>query len=329
LSQPSDENSIMPQGAYPRSGFLRVFLNEDGIRSGWSALIFVTASVALLVGVKATFDKSSGLRADEFHLDTFLVREILLASGAVLLTWIMSKIEGRAFKIYGFDGLRPLSRLAIGWLWGFACISMLILALRLCGLLTFTSLSLHGFDAFRYALEWGFVFFLAGVFEEALFRGFLLYTLARGFQHLYGGVLSEGRSKRLGFWTSATLLGVVFFAVHTSHPGDSPIGLFAAFAAALAFSVSIWRTGSLWWIVGFHSAWDWSQSFLYGVGDSGVFFDHRLTTSYPAGSTLFSGGLTGPEGSLLALPTLLFVVLVSVLTLPGGGYEAKLPAARR
>ena len=38
----------------------------------------------------------------------------------------------------------------------------------------------------------------------------------------------------------------------------------------MVFCLSLWRTGSLWWAVGFHAAWDWAQSFLYGVVWNGM-----------------------------------------------------------
>jgi uncharacterized protein len=317
---------LVEKGNARRGGaFARIFVRDDGLRAGWSALIFFIAGFVYLVTIKALFDKHSGLRTDEFRLDTFFLREVLLTGGTLLLTWIMSKLEGRSFKGYGFGGQRPLRQLGAGMLWGVACISALVFTLRLLGLLTFTSLALHGTDVLLYGLEWGVVFILAGVFEEALFHGFFLYTLARGLSQLYARVCSHETSRRLGFWTASAFISGLFLFAHTSHPGDSPIGLFAAFIASLAFTISIWRTGSLWWIIGFHSAWDWSQSFVYGVGDSGVFFDHRLTTSYPAGPVVLSGGLTGPEGSLFVLPVLLMVALVSVITLPNGGYENESP----
>jgi uncharacterized protein len=30
----------------------------------------------------------------------------------------------------------------------------------------------------------------------------------------------------------------------------------------LLFCLSLRRTGSLWWAVGFHAAWDWGQTLL-------------------------------------------------------------------
>ena len=86
--------------------------------------------------------------------------------------------------------------------------------------------------------------------------------------------------------------------------------------AALVFSLSLWRTGSLWWAIGFHASWDWAQSFLFGVPDSGTIVANRLFATHPLGSALLSGGSAGPEGSLFVLPAFLIACLVLHLTHP-------------
>ena len=108
----------------------------------------------------------------------------------------------------------------------------------------------------------------------------------------------------LGFWTAALLLSFGFGFVHRTNAGESPIGLLSAGLISVVFCLSLWRTGSLWWAIGFHAAWDWAQSFLYGVADSGMVIQGHLFSTHPVGRPLFSGGLTGPEGSILSCPSL-------------------------
>jgi membrane protease YdiL (CAAX protease family) len=100
------------------------------------------------------------------------------------------------------------------------------------------------------------------------------------------------------------------------NPGESPIGLLSAGLAAMVFCLSLWRTGSLWWAIGFHAAWDWSQSFLYGVADSGIMVQHHLLATHPAGKPIFSGGTTGPEGSIFIVAVLALASLIIIFTLP-------------
>jgi hypothetical protein len=79
----------------------------------------------------------------------------------------------------------------------------------------------------------------------------------------------------------------------------------------------LWRTGSLWWAIGVHTSWDWAQSFLYGVADSGLMTQHHLLATHPVGKPILSGGTTGPEGSIFAIVVLCLVAVIILLTLPG------------
>ena len=170
-------------------------------------------------------------------------------------------------------------------------------------------------QALRYGLLWALAFFLVALAEEYLLRGFLQFTLARGLAGIASILrLPASLARALGFWTAATLLSFLFGFGHRTNPGESPVGLFAAGLIGLVFCLSLWRTGSLWWAVGFHAAWDWAQSFLFGVPDSGGLMQHHLLAAQPRGPVLWSGGLTGPEGSLFVLPTILLIVLALLLT---------------
>jgi hypothetical protein len=62
--------------------------------------------------------------------------------------------------------------------------------------------------------------------------------------------------------------------------------------------------------VGFHAGWDWAESFLFGVRDSGVVSRGRLLDSAIHGPAWMTGGAAGPEASLLTAAALLLVVLL-------------------
>ena len=168
----------------------------------------------------------------------------------------------------------------------------------------------------HYALVWLGGFVLVALAEEIFTRGYLQFTLTRGFGEIYRWLFSESRANALGFWTAALVLSFYFGFGHRTNPGESPIGMFSAGLIGLAFCLSIWRTGSLWWAIGFHAAWDWAQSFLYGVADSGLIIQGRLFATHPVGKPVLSGGLTGPEGSIFILPVVALAAVVIQLTLP-------------
>ena len=184
------------------------------------------------------------------------------------------------------------------------------------GLLVIDRRLLFGVDVVRYGALWLFGFLLVGLLEEYLTRGYLQYTVTRGMAGVYQAIFKTPHAEALGFWTAALAFSILFGLGHSGNPGESPIGLLSAGSAGLVFCFSLWRTGSLWWAIGFHMAWDWAQSFLYGVADSGLMVQHHLLATHPVGKPIWSGGTTGPEGSIFVVLVLLIVAVIIATTLP-------------
>jgi membrane protease YdiL (CAAX protease family) len=175
---------------------------------------------------------------------------------------------------------------------------------------------LNGGAALRYGLIWAVGFLFVALLEETMLRGYLQYTLARGLAGVYGAIFKECRHRHaVGFWAAALVLSFVFGLGHGHNPGESPIGLLAAGLAGLVFCFALYRTGSLWWAIGIHTSWDWAQSFLYGVADSGLMAEGHLFATHAVGKPILSGGLTGPEGSISAILTLAVIAVIIWLTL--------------
>ena len=222
----------------------------------------------------------------EIPVAFMLLREALSAFAVWIATWAMTRIERRSFAAYGFAPQRRPTLLLAGLAGGIACLSLLVLGLYAAGFSSI-ALALHGtLPALLYGAIWLFGFFLVGFSEEAMFRGYLLANLARG----------------LGFWPAALIMGLIFGAVHLPNGGETPIGIAEVVVAAIAFTVLLRLTGSLWASIGFHAGWDWAQSYLWGTPDSGLMFRGHLLATHAAGAGWISGGSTGPEGSVFALP---------------------------
>jgi membrane protease YdiL (CAAX protease family) len=299
----------------------KMFLGPDGLRAGWSLLLFIILSAAVLLGVAAIAKvihppskQPSGTQGVDAGLT--ILGETIPFLSVVFVSWLMSKIEGRRFAAYGLAGKSMFSYFFAGLAWGVICLSLLILTLWKTGLLVFDARLIFGRDILRYGALWLIGFLCVGLQEEFVTRGYLQYTLARGFAGLYRWAFKSPHSTALGFWTGAVILSIMFGLLHKSNPGESPIGLLSAGSVGLVFCLSLWRTGSLWWAIGFHASWDWAQSFLYGVADSGTMVEHHLYATHPLGKPILSGGLTGPEGSIFVLAILLLTVLIIIFTLP-------------
>jgi len=304
----------------------KIFIGKDGLRAGWSLLIFVAIFAALAYSVNVIghklfpTDPNSGKPGPEISPLFGFIAEAVPFAILLLVTWIMSKIERRPHSVYGFGDSRMLRHFFAGMVWGIICLSLLILTLWKSGLLVFDSRLIFGSDVLRYGAIWLVGFFLVGLLEEYLTRGYLQYTLSRGIAAIYQWAFKTRHGAVLGFWTSAVIFSILFGLGHNKNPGESPIGLLSAGLAAMVFCFSLWRTGSLWWAIGLHTSWDWGQSFLYGVPDSGLMVQHRLLATHPVGKPILSGGTTGPEGSIFIIAILFLICLIILFTLPRAHY---------
>jgi uncharacterized protein len=278
---------------------VQIFIGAGGLRSGWGCLLFAGFTLGLtflLQGLAAQWLSSLPAFMEEERTPGHLALDRALQWAAALLaTWLMARLEKRPLPSYGFSA-KNFARLYVsGAAIGIAGLSLLIALLSWFGVWQFDGLHLHGSVAWRYGLVWAGAFAFTALAEETQLRGYLLAALTRG----------------ITFWPAAIVLALLFGLLHLGNGGENYLGVAFAVLAGIAFSYIIWQTGSLALVFGLHAGWDWGESFLYGTADSGVHVAGYLLRSHPAGNTWISGGSVGPEGSLLAIPVLLLMVLAA------------------
>jgi membrane protease YdiL (CAAX protease family) len=210
--------------------------------------------------------------------------EASMMLAAILPGFVMARIEDRPFGDFGLPARRAFGRnFWVGTLWGIGSLSVLMLALRGVGVFQFGALVLHGARIWKFAAFYAVLFLLTGFFEDFLMRGYSQWVLSRG----------------MNFWPAAALLSVAFGTIHSGNPGEGKTGLVAAGLIGFFLCLTLRRTGDLWWAVGFHMAWDWGESYLYSVPDSGTMVPGHLLNSSFHGPDWLTGGSVGPEGSYL------------------------------
>jgi uncharacterized protein len=298
-TSPPDFSGSLPvsepdRGTAGPSRMQRVFLGPNGVRPGWRLamflLFFAVVDVLLIRGAVRLIPsfaamlrqaRSGGVLSPMFNI---IVEGAQLAV-ALLAAGIMSRIEKRPLGAYGMPLAGAFGRLFWqGALWGLAFETAEILAIYLLGGFTFGTLALAGTALLRFAFLWAIGFVFVGMFEEFLFRGYAQVTLASG----------------IGFWPAALLLSCVFGAIHLSNPGEGWVGALAVFAFGIFGCFTLRRTGSLWFVIGFHAASDYAETFIYSVPDSGMLATGHLLNSNLHGPRWLSGGSIGPEGSVMA-----------------------------
>jgi uncharacterized protein len=222
-----------------------------------------------------------------------------------LATWLVARMQKRPLDDYGIPPRQALGwRFWEGWIWGFGMLSVLLSPLWIAGHFRIDAVNLTGGAIALYALGWGVVFLCVGVAEEFMFRGYLLYVVAR----------------RAGFWRASVALSIGFAAAHLGNSGENVLGILQVFGTGLLFCFMIRRTGNLWFALGYHAAWDWAETFFYGTADSGLLGVGRYLTSSTQGPNWITGGSVGPEGSVIALIVLGLCVLLIHLRFPRAIY---------
>lgn len=282
-----------PASSAPVSGlssFLR-FLSGSGI--------FVTALTCTLAAEELLLHLTSSPVASLSFLRLLqgLTGRAMLASAAAAGTVAVAWWERLAISSFGFTSRHPGRNLLGGTLAGLALLSALILLLHQQDLLVFRGQVLFGTAAeWRLGLRWSVLCGAAAFAEEAVLHGYLQYSLTRAFASVLSRRAS-GNPLATAFWASALMLSIGFAVLQQWIVGGSHLVLLNAVLFSLLMAFSLWRTGAIWWAIGFHAAWDWAQSFLWGVPNAGTVAHNTWFLTDTAGSALRSGGAVGPNGS--------------------------------
>ncbi len=278
------------------------FAGPRGIRAGWRWLIFLAilfgcATVLVIICTAIGLLNLRGGQATGavFTAPTVAVEEAIFVISMFIAAAIMAKIEKRPMGQYGLPLRQAFGRLFwLGILWGFVAITATLVLIAALHGFNFGKVALSGHPLIHYAALWGIGFLLTGFFEEFVFRGYSQFTLATG----------------MGFWPAAILLSILFGAGHMNNSGEALPGALGAALIGFFFCFTLSRTGSLWFAVGLHAAWDYGETFIYGVPDSGLPAPGHLLNSSLHGPRWLTGGAVGPEASVAAFMVIGLLFLI-------------------
>lgn len=223
--------------------------------------------------------------------------EAIEAAATLVATLVMALATGQKFTRYGLGGNNRIRNFLLGIAAGIALLGLLLLAMQGFGAADIGHASFDLSKLGYYAGTYAVLFLVIAVFEETSFRGYALVELSRAFS----------------FWPAAILLGLLFGAAHLGNgASESVIGATMAGLFGLVIAYSFLKTGSLWLGLGIHAGWDYAESYIFGVPDSGT---PPLAGAifHPAfhGPALLTGGTVGPEGSVLVLIPIVLIPVIA------------------
>ncbi|MDM7956066.1 CPBP family intramembrane glutamic endopeptidase [Blastomonas sp.] len=144
---------------------------------------------------------------------------------------------------------------------------------------------IDGFNPLAFMLPAVAMALSSGIFEELLFRGVLFRIV----------------EEWLGSWVSLIASSVVFGMVHLANPDATLTGaIFISVEAGLLLAAAYMLTRRLWMSMGFHMAWNYTQSAIFSGIVSGGVSDPGLIRPTIEGPDALTGGSFGLEASLIA-----------------------------
>jgi len=283
-----------------------IFVGADGLRAGWRFLLFAFGIVLGTWFVEEPLARflarSFAIKLDELSAPVILIRKFVLCVSVFLVTAIAAMLERRRFDGYGLPVEQAFGKFFWkGMLAGLLVVTFVAGAMILSGGMALHGLALHGSEIAKLGLLWLGANILVGIGEEYTFRGYALQLLWRG----------------AGFLPAALITSAIFAGDHLEKPGENAMDIGMIFFLGLILCLSVRRTGSLWWAVGWHAAFDFGQLFLIGTRNGGYMPVGRLFEVTFPGPAWLNGGELGTEASIFMVPAVIATFIYVIWFLRG------------
>jgi len=275
-------DDTLPQ---PASWWLRVWRNQS-LRT----ILFMLLRIVLFVGMAFLLGKAmrwliplEPLRPGAAMAVTgseLWIRALRSLVPTMMAYWLLVRLVERR-KVTELAPRKLLTHSAVGWLVGTATLVLAAAAMAVAG-----AYRVQGVNPDAYLVGPLVVLgILPGITEEIIARGILFRVVEDG----------------LGTWVALVISAALFGFGHMANPNATVWSSVAiAIEAGLLLGMAYAWTRSLWFCMGLHAAWNFTQGPLLGIPVSG-FELKGLLVSTTQGPALLSGGEFGAEASILTV----------------------------
>lgn len=237
-------------------------------------LVLLGGLLYVLMGVKNGF---SAKYAAQPLLNLAAVAAMSALSLAVYMAFVRL-IERRAVDELSLPGMGR--EFGIGLFGGASLYTVSVVILTMLGVYR-----IDGFNPVSFMLPAVALALGSGVIEELVFRGAVFRIV----------------EESLGSWVSVVVSSLVFGLVHLANPASTLAGaLFISVEAGLLLAAAYMFTRRLWLAMGFHIAWNFTQSGIFSGVVSGGAVHPGLIKASLQGPDLLTGGSFGLEASVVA-----------------------------
>ena len=262
--------------------------------SGWIKsllfipLIFISEIFGALMLILIGYDISELSSISTISESTLALQKFFSLSICLLLLWLFMKfIDKQDFVDLGFQIKKRLNDFTLGILIGFSIMLSAFLILLLLDEITYEGYNIN----FNNIVISILLFTGVSIFEEVIFRGYMLKNLLESFNPYFALFISS----------------IFFSLIHGSNPNVTILGLSNIFLAGIFLGASYVFTKNLWFPIALHFSWNFFQS-MFGFRVSGMDFYSIIDFNILENNSL-NGGEFGFESSILSL----FIITVSTI----------------
>jgi membrane protease YdiL (CAAX protease family) len=246
-------------------------------------LVKIILGIFIIIGLVFLVEWSGKLFLDQTRLTDSAKRIIIAIADSIIALFSYIFI----YKAYEKRQINELSlstlgkNAAIGVAAGFSLQSVFILVIYLAG----------GYSI----VQVNPVSFLILPFSAALTAGFVAEILILG-------VFFRITEEWFGTTIALVIISLLFAILHINANGATVLSVCSTgVEAGFMLSAVYVATRNLWLPIFLHFGWDFTEPGIYGAFNPGISERQTLFTSKITGSTLLTGGITGPQNSIQAL----------------------------
>ena len=240
----------------------------------------------ILMNVLGVYDSDLGSTAGMYFL--------FIGIWAVLFLNALIKKNRPLFKAYGTGCAgNNVKNLLIGYLIGFGMNGLAILMAWM-----------HG-DIYMYFDRFELVPFLI-LFVAVFVQSAAEEMVCRGF--IYQRVLRTYKDK---FWLAVIVNSVFFGAIHLGNDGISALAVVDLIVTGFLFTAMVYYFDSLWMAMAAHAGWNFTQSILAGLPNSGMVVPYSVfkLDAATARDSFFYNVAFGVEGTVPAIAIAALVMI--------------------
>ena len=269
-------------------------LKKVSNHSGWGKsllflpLIFIPQIIAVIVMMASGFDMNN-LGSDKIDLESMIILEYTMIFVMIIMLWaFMKNIDKEPLVDIGLQIKGRLKDFNFGLVIGLLIMGFAYFFLLLINEIVFVEID---FDLQKILLSI-ILFTGVSIFEEIIFRGYVLKNLLESFNPYIALFISS----------------LFFSLIHGANPNVTFLGLSNIFLAGIFLGASYVFTKNLWFPIALHFSWNFFQS-MFGFKVSGLDSYSIIEFTIPK-NNLLNGGEFGFESSYLSIIVLILGIFI-------------------